>query len=112
MKTIFTLAATLTLVLCLLGFADAHGGAHQVVYGIIQTIDATQIEMQTEERKTIAVKIGPSTRYEALGEEHGSWNDLREGMRIIVERDGAGKTAEEVRYAPRGHEEEEGDAHH
>ncbi len=111
MKRISTPTLVLVLMLGLCGIADAHGGAEEVLYGTIQAIDRSEIRIESEANGTVVVKIGPTTRYNSLGEESGTLEDLRPGMRVVVELHGGGDVAEEIRYAPEGYGEN-GNARH
>lgn len=108
MKRIMTLVAVCSVVLGLYGHAAAHGGAHTTLMGTIHAVVKSEIIVITQDGKYVPVALRSSTRYVTTRHEKGSWEELRDGMRVVIKLNVQGKAADEVRYRrePKNEEEE------
>ncbi len=97
-----TTALTLAFILLAAGLALAHGKGH--VMGTVAAVTAEQIEVKTQDGKTVAVPLNRETQY-FKGKVKATWADVEVGGRVVVHLgdDGA---AHEVRL-PSGEKTEE-----
>lgn len=98
MKRLVTLTIVFGIAFALAGFAVAHGGAHKTLMGTIHTVVEAEIVVMPVDGGHVPVAIRPSTRYFTTRDEIGSWQGLREGMRVSIKLDVQEQAADEVRY--------------
>jgi len=81
-----TAALTLSLILAFAGAVLAHGGFTHVM-GTVKAMDATHVEVQTKDGKTVSVKLSDATKFTKDGAAAAA-ADMQVGQRVSVEAKG------------------------
>ena len=75
--------------LAFVGSVEAHGGGAHVM-GIVTTVDASHVEVKTEEGKIVTAHLTGETKY-MKGTTPANAADLKAGLRVVLHLAGEGK---------------------
>ena len=79
MRRLLTTAISLLIFTAL---ALAHGNEQHVI-GVVSVVTQDSITVETLQKQTVTVKLGPNTKF-AKGSEPATLNDVKAGQRVVI----------------------------